>query len=581
VVKVGTKRQLLEQLSRIDGQGYKAYKRLVGHYHYRYFDLYIDRVQGDPFASPSKLRVRVDQKRARFPKNLFLTKARKIGLEDFLIRQFAQAITRNVRGRRGSGKSGLISIDSGGQEILERTACLVNDNFVEVRFVVGLPASGRRVLAKEAIEIFAQEIPQIVEESLFFASLDQDRLVEHVNVCEDQESLRSQLEEKGLVSFIADGSILPRESGVVDRPLRGPQVVAFESPPELRVKLKCPHRGEVTGLGIPKGITLIVGGGYHGKTTLLKAIECGIYNHIPGDGREYVVTVREAVKIRAEDGRRVEKVDISAFINNLPFGQDTKVFSTDNASGSTSQAANIMEALECGAKLLLIDEDTSATNFMVRDELIQKLVPKEKEPITPFIDQARNLLQKLGVSTILVLGGVGDYLEIADHIIMMDLYKPRVVTDQAHCLVKERSVKRVKEATSSFDLVERIPESNSLNPYRRNRLKVKARSLSTIEFGHNLIDLSFLEQLVDVSQTRAIADSLVYALRKKYFNGRNTLREALELLFRDIEEKGLEVISPHTDYQSGDYALPRLFEVAFALNRLRSLCVRQVRQSSK
>jgi predicted ABC-class ATPase len=576
VIEVGTERQLLEQLSRIDGRGYKAYKGLLGHYRYPYFDLYIDWVQGDPFASPSKLRIKVDQKRAGFPKNLFLNKARRIGLEDFLIRQFAQAIARNVRGRRGSGKSGLISIDSGGQEILERTACLVNEDFVEVRFVVGLPASGRRVLAKEAIEIFAQEIPQIVKESLFFTSLDQDKLVKYVNVCEDQEVLRSQLEEKGLVAFIADGSILPRESGVVDKPLKGPQVVIFESPPELRVKLECPNRGEITGLGIPKGITLIIGGGYHGKTTLLKAIERGIYNHIPGDGREYVVTIKEAVKIRAEDGRRVEKVDISAFINNLPFNQDTKTFSTDNASGSTSQAANIIEALECGAKLLLIDEDTSATNFMVRDELIQRLVPKEKEPITPFIDQAKNLLQTFGVSTILVLGGVGDYLEIADHIIMMDLYKPRVVTNQAHTLVKERSGGRVKETVSSLrKIVERVPEPNSLNPYKRNRLKVRARTLSAIEFGHNLIDLSYLEQLVDISQTRAIADSLVYALKRKYFNNQNTVCEALRLVFRDIEERGLEVISPHSDYRSGDYALPRLFEIAFALNRLRTLRVRQ------
>ena len=101
-------------------------------------------------------------------------------------------------------------------------------------------------------------------------------------------------------------------------------------------------------MGIRKGITLIVGGGYHGKSTLLKALEAGVYNHIAGDGREFVITDDTAFKLRAEDGRSITGVDISPFIKNLPNKKDTVHFSTEDASGSTSQAANLMEALESG-----------------------------------------------------------------------------------------------------------------------------------------------------------------------------------------------------------------------------------------
>jgi len=568
-----SKEDLRRTLQRSNGRGYKAYKDIEEVYDFGEYTLFIDHVQGDPFASPSNFRVRIPQRIAGFPQELFSNKVRQTALEDFITRAFANAIRQVSCGRRGSGKSGLIGIDTPGQEVLERTTCFVGEEFLEVRFVVGLPAYGRTIKADECAEMIFEEIPRIVKQACVYKALSEDAVREHVDTCEDAEFIRGKLEERGLVAFVGDGSCLPRRSGTDDRPLSRKETVLWEGPESLQVEFHTPNHGLVRGTGIPKGVTLIVGGGYHGKSTLLRAIERGVYNHIPGDGREWVVTIPEAVKIRAEDGRRVEKVNISPFISNLPQGKDTKAFSTDNASGSTSQAANIIEALEVGAKLLLIDEDTSATNFMIRDQRMQRLVAKEKEPITPFIDRVRQLYEELGVSTILVMGGAGDYFDVADTIVMMDEYKPRDVTEEAKGIVQSMPSMRKKEVVGEFgEIIERVPLPESFDPSRGKReVKIKAQGLHTIMFGRTHIDLSLVEQLVDVSQTRAIGDLIYYAL-KHYINGKRTLREILELVEKDIYERGLEGCLP---YLRTAYALPRRFELAGAINRMRTLRVVQ------
>ncbi len=534
-------------------------------------------MQGDPFASPSRLRVRVPQKVASFPKELFSNSIRRMALEDFLTRVFARAAKRASE-RRGSGKSGMIAIDTPGQEVLKRTSMVVSDEFVEARFVMGLPAAGRRVLGREAIEMFFNEIPYIVKASLFYSSCDSERVKLHVDVVEDQEFLRGELSSRNLIAFVANGSILPRESGVSDKPMSKEKAVPFVSPPSLEVEFELPNRGKIRGMGLKSGITLIVGGGYHGKTTFLRALERCVYPHIPGDGREYVVSLRETVKIRAEDGRRVEKVDISPFISYLPMGRDTKAFSTDDASGSTSQATNIMEALEMGAKVLLIDEDTSATNFMIRDARMQELVAKEKEPITPFIDKVKSLYEDHGVSSVIVLGGSGDYFDVADCVIMMDEYKPVDVTLKAKEIARKFRTNRKSEGGEKFgSIVERIPIPSTINPKKGNKIKVRAKGLKHIQFGRENIDLSFLEQLVDESQTRAIGDFLYYGLAKEYIDGKRTIREIIDLIMKDIEKHGLDVLSPFRGEHPGEYAMPRKFEIAGALNRLRTLKVKQKR----
>ncbi len=563
-------------ISTIDHKGYKAYKQLKGRYDFGDFTLHIDHVQGDPFASPSRLRARVMQTKAVFAPELFSNSSRKTALEDYISRAFEKSLKKECRGNRGTGKSGLISIDSGGQEILQRTSCVVNFDFVEVRFYAGLPARGRTILGNYCLEMLAGEIPKIVAASMFCRSLDEKEMKKHIQICEDQDYLRGILEENNLVSFIKNGSILPRRSGISDSPLPESEAVAFKSPPRLETTLKAPHAGKITGMGIPRGITLIIGGGFHGKTTLLKAIERGIYNHIPSDGREYCITVDSAVKIRAEEGRNIQKVNISPFISNLPFGKDTVKFFTANASGSTSQAANIIEALECRAGFLLLDEDTSATNFLIRDEIMQKMVPKDKEPITPFIDRVKNLYRKFGTSSILVMGGSGDYFEIADTVIMMDCYLPSIVTEKAAELIKERKDTRYTEVSDSFSsITRRIPLPSSINPFRGGRKKVKSRGLDNIIFGSYNIDLSAVEQIVDPSQVNAISDIILYALRKKYMDGKNTLTDIIDMVFEDIGKYGLDIISDFKDQHPGSYALPRKFEVAAAINRLRTLKVLQ------
>ncbi len=558
-------------LKGIDGRGYKAYKELKGDYDFNTFQLIVDHVQGDPYAAASRLRIKVSQNFAELPSGLFANPVRRMALEDFLTRAFDRAIGKVAKGSRGIGKSGYIGIDCGGQEVLERTSMFVSDKEVEARFVMGLPARGRTILGKEAIAMFLQEIPEIATQSLFFKNLNNRDITLHVETVEDQEFIRKELDARGLTAFVADGSILPRQSGIDDRPLRE-DPIPFVSPESFRTSFAPPNRGPVSGMGIPKGITLIVGGGFHGKSTVLNGLKRGVFPHIPGDGREMVVTDPTAVKIKAEDGRSVVGMDISPFIQNLPYGKETRFFSTTNASGSTSQAANIMEALEMGSRLLLIDEDTSATNFMIRDERMQALVSKDKEPITPFVDKVRQLKEDHQVSTILVMGGSGDYLDVTDHVIMMQDYLPRDVTNEAGKVVATHVTQRMTEGGERFgEIKERVPLPAGFDPSRGKReVKIDAKGLQEILFGRQKIELGAIEQLVDISQTRAIGDMLYY-FATRYAHQELSLKEGLSRVLQDMEREGLDLLSP---YKLGCYAMPRIFELAAAMNRMRSLKVR-------
>ncbi len=571
-----TRDQLRQILGQIDGRSYKAYRDIKGLYDFGSYSLSIDHVQADPFASPSRLSVRVDSAKAAFPKEFFLRKIRRVALCDFLARVIQQSIRERIKGRRGTGKSGLFTVDSGRQEVLERNSVVIYPSAIEARLCVGLPAGGRTVLAHQAQAMLFEELPGIVEHALFYSSLSSERLKHHVQVVEDQEALRAQLEEQTLVAFVANDSMLPRNSGVDDRPLwtTEDRVVPFISPPELEVGLVRPNLGPIRGMGLRNGVTLIAGGGFHGKSTLLCAIERGIFNHIPGDGREWTVTVESAVKIRAEDGRYVEKVDISPFIQNLPFEKSTTEFSTRNASGSTSQAANIMEALEMGTKLLLIDEDTSATNFIIRDARMQALVKKSQEPITPFLDKVQSLLTDRGISTVLVMGGSGDYFEVADHVLVLDRYRPHYVTEQARTIVDSFPTRRQKEGGDQFGSVSyRRPWVESFDPSRGKReVKIGAKGLKSILFGTTSIDLTALEQLVDFSQTRAIGEA-IYLYATRYAPRHYSLKEGLDRLLKELDEGGLDVLSP---VKVGNLARPRGMEIAFSINRMRTLRVERV-----
>jgi len=567
-----SKDDLGRTLQRIDGRGYKAYKDIEGMYQWGEYTLSVDHVQGDPFASPSQVRVLVPQKVAGFPEATYSDRSREIALRDFLTRRFLEASRRFGKGIRGAGNSGSISLDRPGQEILERTSAYVTERYVEARLLMGLPAFGRSVAGRHAEDMFFRELPQMVHAALLYRSLNEKALYEHIEAAEDTDYLRNEIARMGLVAFAADGAILPRASGIDPRPLTGERVIPFASPGSLRVQVVLPNRGAITGMGIPRGVTLIVGGGYHGKSTLLKALELGVYNHIPGDGREYIATNPYAVKVRAEDGRRIEKVDISPFISNLPFGQDTRAFSTEDASGSTSQAANIVEALSAGAEVLLMDEDTSATNFMIRDHRMQELVSKDKEPITPFIDKVCQLYRDRGVSTVLVMGGSGDYFDVADYVICMVDYRPGDLTSEARTIAEKYRAERRPEGGEQFGTIaERIPLAHGFDPSKgRREVKISSKGLQSILFGHHSIDLGAVEQLVDASQTRAIGDAIYYATR--YMDGERTLKEIVDAVLEDRMTKGLDILSSRP---VGHYADFRGLELSAAINRLRTLSVRK------
>ncbi len=548
-------RELESILRRIDGKGYKAYKDLQGkRFRFDEFELLIDHVQGDPYAAPSRLRVLVPHEIANLPESTTASPARRRAPRDFLARSF----------RAAAGRHREISVDAGRQTVLDRSACLIDSEIVELRFTVDLPGAGRRILGRKAATLLIDVLPQVVSRSALAHNLDLDALERHIAVVEDQEALRAALENAGLVAFVGSGAFLPRRSGIDDRPLS--DAVAFHSPPSLEVVLEAPNAGQVTGMGVPRGITLIVGGGFHGKSTLLRALETGVWDHIPGDGREQVVTLAGAAKIRAEDGRAVHAVDISPFISHLPGGHDTTAFTTELASGSTSQAAALVEALETGAPALLLDEDTSATNFMIRDRRMQALVAKASEPITPFIDRIRELRDELGVSTVLVMGGSGDYFDHADVVIQMDSYHPGDVTGAAREVAAGHATGREEERESPLEGTRsRGLDPRSLKPERRpGRWKIQARGTDTLVFGRTDVDLRAVEQLEDPSQLRAIGWILgrISANRESALQPLPHIAAMLDRL-RDEDWDWL------TGRPDGDLALPRTHEIMAAANRLR------------
>lgn len=540
-----------------DGRGYRAYKDLQGQtIAFGGFELRIDHVQGDPFAAPSRLRAVVPLTNTGLPDSALSSPARRRACRDYLARSFRSA---------ASGERDL-SIDAGGQTVLERTACILGTDELEIRFRAELPGRGRRILGRSAAELLCTTLVSVIERTVSQRHLDLARLEEHCVAVADQVALRSQLADNDLVAFVADGSILPRVSGIDDRP--AVEAVPFSAPDSLRVTLQTPHRGPISGLGIRRGITLIVGGGFHGKSTLLKALEAGIADHIPGDGRQLVVSLPTAVKIRAEDGRSVAGVDISSFIGELPGDRGTEDFSTDLASGSTSQAAALVEALETGARVLLLDEDTSATNFMIRDQRMQALVSREAEPITPFVDRIRELRDELGVSTILVMGGSGDYLDHADTVIQMLAYRPVDVTTRAREVAATCKTGRLEESSSPLAPASpRRIDTRSIHPERnQGRVKVQARGCDTLVLGRSEIDLRAVEQLVDASQLRCIGWLLARLAKHA-----DPALDPLVTLRANLERLGSGDWDPLTGHPDGDLALPRLAEVMATLNRLRGV----------
>ncbi|WP_433697897.1 ABC-ATPase domain-containing protein [Nocardiopsis sp. CA-288880] len=541
--------RLSAELLRMDGDSYGRYKSLRGDWDFGDFTLTVQRVQADPFAPPSRVRVLVPD--AGIPRSAWGDPVRRRATADYL-------------GRRARGllRGSLLKIDAGGQEVIERSSCRLTDGGLELRIGIDLPGHGRRIDGRTAERELCTTLPALVDD-LDWEAVDAAEAEAFADSVADTVALRAGLEDRGLVAFVADGAVLPRLSGVSDEPMAD-GAVPFEAPESLRVDVDLPHRGAVTGMGVPEGITLIVGGGFHGKSTLLHALERGVYDHVPGDGRELVVTRDDAVKIRAEEGRRVERVDVSPFVRNLPTGADTSDFRTENASGSTSQAANICEAVEAGSRTLLVDEDSTATNLMIRDERMQALVHGDREPLVPFIDLVRPLRRDHGVSTVLVMGGSGDYFDVADQVVMLDAYHPHDVTERAAELARERT-------DADFGAPRaRVVDPDSVDDTARGRGRIKRRDMDVLVFGESDVDVRSVEQFVDPGQLIGAGLALRELVAGRHLDGARTLAEALDSLEEALEAEGVTLLG---DDFGGDYVLPRRFEVAAVLNRLRTLRV--------
>lgn len=559
-------------LMSINRKSYPAYKELKGNYIFPDFQLNIEHVQGDPFASPSRVSVYLKKVQADFPEAYYENKHKRIALQDYLTRKFANAVNQYAFQAKGSGKSGLIRVSRCGQEVLERSALGITNGELLVRFEVGFPANGRTINALELKKIFFEYLPSIVRKTLYYKNCRKDELKAVIELAEDQQFIREELKKRDLVAFVANDSILPRESGVSKRPMR--KCIRFQSPETMEVEMDLPNHGMIRGMGISKGITLIVGGGYHGKSTLLKAIEQGIYNHIAGDGREYVITCEEAVKVRAEDGRSITHVNISPFINDLPNKKDTRDFSTEDASGSTSQAANVVEAVQAGSKLLLIDEDTCATNFMVRDQLMQKIVSGNKEPITPFTQQAREMYERLDVSVVMVAGSSGAYFYIADHIIQMDNYRVVDITKHVKNVIEKEEISEDKESRISVmelmnpSIKPRILKSEAVEK-KHGQIKIKQFGNSGFSIGKTEVDLKYLEQLTDIEQTTTLGHCLKMLVVEMEKNPQN-LDVLADNLWKKMQLKGFSALFEEK-YLPVDLAQVRKIDIYMCVNRYRGL----------
>lgn len=412
---------------------------------------------------------------------------------------------------------------------------------------------------RKTFQMMCKDLPEAVDR--FVLDFDVDGLRKATELDKKQSAIREWLKNSDYCAFVANGSILPRAKGT-DLPML--DAIPFRSTPDDEIEI-C----GVRGMGIKKGVTVITGGGYSGKSTLLDAISAGIYDHALGDGRELCITDESAVTISAEDGRSVKHVNISPFIKWLP-GGDTSDFSTDHASGSTSQAANIMEAVDSDAKLLLIDEDRSATNFMIRDRMMKELI--EKEPITPFTDRVNELHKTHGVSTILVIGGSGEYLSVADKIYMMEDYLIHDVTDKSKNICSTYNVTSVFPSPANWQQCRTLYSDRfSSYPEGSGTEKLEVSDMGFVIIGDEKIDVRGLHDIVSPRQLDTLGFMLRY-LEVSNNDRKIDIEKKVNDLYARIDEKGIDFLySSFFTTCERFLDLPRKQELMALINRMRRI----------
>jgi len=532
-------RELHQRLLKMHGKPYGVYKSFQGQFFgFGDFTLKFTHIQGDPHAQPSRIMLSAKMNALGFAEELHNTKEKEIALADFLLREF----TENAEN---------ISIVKAHCQIMQRNSLYIEKGIVRILASVNLPGEFRRIDGEKASELLIGTLSDWVTKAMYWNNLAQEKCKAHLECYANRNFLLTQLKEKNLAAFVPNGAILPRESGTSELPKQN--AIPFVSPPELQVSLNLANGEQIEGMGIPKGITVIAGGGFHGKSTLLHALEEAVYPHIPGDGRELIVIDESATPVRTEEGRVVNGTNISPIVRELPLQGSTENFTTKNASGSTSQAANLLEALELGASTILIDEDASAVNFLIRDLRMRKLINSKREPLIPLSDRIR----EFGVNFIIVVGACGDYLSLADTVIAFAEYKAECLTER----VKELGIGKGEWRIENGEL--RMENRNvnvdifqdGLKPGSAVERSVKIRAVAgQIAIGQLKADLRRFPTFCHQELQKGIAEILYNFIKE---NKTQNLKEALESF--------CEKLPPN---ETNDLALPRAIELGAAFLRL-------------
>ena len=553
--------KLEEKIQSLATKRLRDYQKIAGEYVYPGFVLYMDTIPPDPDKTPVRARIRARIADTDLPKVIFKTKEGEIAARDFITREFSDKTVAASQKKHGNGK---FYIDKPGRDMLETSSVVVDDGLIEVRFSIDLPHDKGNIPTYELTELLLKRLPRMVRGSMFFKNIDSEKLTKWIEVYQDAEALRKSLDAAGLVAFVADGSVIEGIRREED------SRKAFKAPDDLAVTLTAPNRGEIRGMGIPKGLTVIAGWANSGKTTLLTALSYGVYNHLPGDGREYIVTAHDAMFVQTEEGRRVENVDISPFFSGTLNHHKSEEYRIKRARMFDSQAASVMEAVEIGTSLLLLDEDSSSPALIGTDMRMDALMGEEGNPVTTLVDVLPELRDSLNISTVIALSSNGAYLGCADTVIRFDdEYKASNISEEAKRIAAETPSPEPRGATLQKPRG-RQPLRATLDPMeQKTKDKIRPRGIGYVQYGDEFIDMEKVPQLSSSSQARGIARGL--SLLHRLLDRSRTLSDAVDEVVRRVNTVGLDTLSNRC---MGDLAVFRRQELAAAVNRLQDLKMR-------
>ena len=560
------RKEFFNLLAEIDGKPFAEYERLLGDFDFARYVIKCSKIEITRDAENPVFNIRVPQSIAELPGHLYDSPVRRTALEDYLVRNLCAVTERIARFNESGWARRNILIAEPGQKILPRTAVIVTKEYIDARIRIALPykvyATGERLVdAEMARKVFFEDLPEVVSSSIFCCNLDLDEAEEFVNGMEDADRVRQTLSTLGLVSFVGEGSLLAREpnSDLPDYE----RIAPFEVSESAQTEIEVPNSGKIIGLGIPVGLTVVLGDAANGRKDFMSAIAAGVFNHIPGDGREAVVTVSDAVQIEVDRGRSVQEVNITPFLSEAEDGNPAS-YSTRSADSFISQAAGTIEALEVGARVLIFDENTSASAFLTTDARVAALLGST--PRASLAQRARQIVDELGIS--LVIGGenlVAEYIPLADTVLKVEDFQVTNITEEAKAL----NLALPPEA-AAVNLGPMLGRSRWIMPSSidaavgNKDVVIEAVDLKAIQFGRSVIELDSVPQIADESQTLTLGLLLYYA-KLRYMQEGYPLREMLDMIDRDLSSEGLGTISRDL---RGDLARPRRYELAAALNRL-------------